>query len=131
MAKAQRHETTIFEDAGWTAIARVQNPSGNNITQATITTVELVVTMAYEDGTTATTLAQNTLTKTAVVFDTLQTGDARWTKDTTGFNFLYEVPATAFPKPGRATIEFKFTPTSGAAYFVVWTGPVIGVSEFT
>lgn len=65
------------------------------------------------------------LTIGSVIFDTLQT-DARWTVDTTGYNFLVEldaatfeeIPAADYPESQWYEIPIRFEPTSGAAFGV-------------
>lgn len=51
-----------------------------------------------------------------VIFNTLQT-DARWTKDTTGFNFLDVVPGAAFPIVDHIyDVSYTITPVGGSSY---------------
>ena len=117
MAKVRDYTLECYKSGGWTALARVELPSGNYIAQATISTVHVEVKNAA--GTI--TKASASLTVSDVVFDTLQ-NDARWTEDTTGFNFRYEVPAAAFPAAGHHRVEFKFTPSTGEVFFLTFEG---------
>jgi len=121
MPKAQIHPFTAVKDCGWTALARIQNPDGELVLQATLSAVQCTIKQA--DGTTTLDAA---LTVSSVVFDTLQTGDARWTEDDIGFNFAYETPAAAFPDAGHYRIEFRFTPTAGQPYKLMYEGPALG-----
>ena len=47
--------------------------------------------------------------------------DARWSYDATGYNFRYACVSSIFAD-GDATyrVEFKFTPTVGSQYFVIY-----------
>jgi len=50
------------------------------------------------------------------ILDSLVTNDARWTKDSTGYNFRFEPDTTAnpiFPESGEYIIVITITPTSG------------------
>lgn len=112
---AQIGHGTVFEDGAASFMARVTGPDGDNIVQADITSITFKV---YDAG--GTEAATGTLTMATVVFDTLQT-DARWNPDidTTGYNFRDDRVAGTFTAGGRYTVEYKFTPTSGADY-VFW-----------
>jgi hypothetical protein len=66
-----------------------------------------------------------TLTISSVVFDTLQTS---WGEDSTGYNFLAEIPTTAFPSGGKNyQAEVKITTTGGGVGWVKYTGPAEAV----
>lgn len=124
MGNEQTNLTFFREDTGKTLLARIQNPSGTVATQASITTIAL--TVKNQDGTT--TISSTGLTISSVIFDTIQgssLSDARWTVDTTGYNFRHEVDSTAFPDPGYATVEYYVTPLSGEPFSLVWAGPVL------
>jgi hypothetical protein len=122
MPRAKSFDTTFFCKRGWTAIARIQNPDGNNATQGSLTSVKCIVQRAKAPGTPT---YNAVLTKASVIFDTLQKAadDARWDKDGVGFNFRFEVPASAFPKSGdNYVVEFTFTPTAGEPYSLIYEG---------
>jgi hypothetical protein len=107
---------TIYEDTGVTCMSRILGDDAVAITQAT--TSAITVAVFKNTSTTATYTAS--LTVADVVFDAYQT-DARWDKDSTGYNWRYAVVASVFDA-GDATyrLEFKFTPTSGSVYFVIF-----------
>jgi len=107
---------TIYEDTGVTCMSRILGDDAAAITQATTSTIVL---NAFKNTSTTPTYTAS-LTVTDVVFDSYQT-DARWSKDATGYNFRYAVIASIFDA-GDATyrLEFKFTPTSGSVYFVIF-----------
>ena len=98
-------------------MARIQRDDAAYITQATTSTIVLKTFKNLSTTATSTT----SLTVSSTVFDALQT-DARWSKDSTGYNFRYAVPAAVFDA-GDATyrLEFYFTPSSGSAYWVIFS----------
>lgn len=107
----------ILEDTGVVLFARVELNSGDYITQSDFGTITYIV----KEGPT-TIVSSTSLTVADVVSDTLVTNDARWTTDTTGYNFVFDVPYTAFPTQGTHRVVVTFTPSSGnpvkAAWFV-------------
>ena len=107
---------TIYEDSGVTCMARILGDDATAITQS----VTSAITVAVFKNTSTTATYTASLTVADVVFNSYQT-DARWSKDATGYNFRYAVIASVFDD-GDATfrIEFKFTPTSGSQYFVIY-----------
>ena len=128
---AQIHRATFQKDCGWTAIARVYGPDGALITQAKTTAITYTV-KRYNEGANTVVVDGASLTVSAVVFDTLQGADGadskRWSKDNTGYNFLTELPKTAFPAVDHYEIEFDFDPSSGQDFKVSFAGPAIGVA---
>ena len=117
MASTTVTTKTIFEDTGATLMSRIVGDDGEYIEQGDFGTITYAI---YIDGTTAA-VDSGTLTVADVVYDALQTSDARWTVDTTGYNFKHTVAATIFDT-GDATyrIEFKFAPTGVEPFFVVF-----------
>ena len=108
----------VFEDTSPTWVERVVGQDAAAITQASITSIAYKVYNPDADETEV--VADGTLTVSTVVYDTLQTSDSRWTKDTTGFNFLWAVPATLFPTGSkRVRVDVLFTPASGGVFAIV------------
>lgn len=109
------HRATVFEDSGASCMARIVGNDAANATQASITGI----TYSVYNGDTAI-IEDSALTVATVVFDTLQT-DARWTEDSTGYNFRHDLPATTFPT-GDAVyrVEYVFNPVSGEDFAVVF-----------
>ena len=107
---------TIYEDTGATCMARIVGADATAITQATTSAITLAV---FKNANTSATYTAS-LTVADVVFNALQT-DGRWTKDSSGYNFRFSAIASIFAS-GDATfrLEFKFTPTSGSQYFVIY-----------
>ena len=123
MATAEVKRSTAFEDSGHSIMARVTGNAATNIVQADITSIAYTV----HDGKTGEQTVSSTLSKSTVVFDTLQT-DARWTEDTTGYNFRYDIPASELPNGDRTyRFEIVFDPTSGEDFSVVRDVDVIGL----
>lgn len=129
---AKINKASGFEAMGITLMDRIQGNGGTNITQASITSIAYTVTRygsqaeaeAATNGTAV--IPSTTLSKTSVVFDTLQTS-APWDSeaDSTGYNFRYDSPATDRPAvAGGGTYwhryDIVFTPASGAVFAVVW-----------
>ena len=107
---------TIYEDTGITCMSRILGDDASAITQATTSAITVAV---FKNTSTVATYTAS-LTVADVVFNSLQT-DSRWDKDSTGYNWRYDVIASVFDD-GDATyrLEFKFTPTSGSQYFVIF-----------
>jgi hypothetical protein len=113
----------VFEDSGCYLLARIRGNDAANIVQADISSINLCV--SQKGGTPDT--AGTAVTVATVIFNTLQT-DARWTVDSTGYNFRYEVPAASLPVGGRKYLsEFKFTPASGPVFHVVFEVPTLSL----
>lgn len=105
-----------FEDGGYTMLSRIMGAAASAILQADLTSISITV---YDTTDNSTAQAATSLDKTAVIFDTLQT-DARWTRDSTGYNFRYTIPATTFASGERTyRAEVKFTPVSGEVFWIV------------
>lgn len=109
----------IWEDSGPRLMARVVNTDGSAMLQSSVSSITYAV-FDLSVGQPPDSVATGTLTISSVVFDTYQT-DARWTKDTTGYNFGWNAPASSFPKGGRKyQVEIKVTPTSGEIFYLVY-----------
>lgn len=110
------YSETIFEDTSLTVMARIKGNAGTNITQASLSSITC---RSYDSSDTL--VVSPTVTISSSVFDTLQTedDDPRWTKDSTGYNFAFTIPAAAFPSPQLYRVEFKFTPAVGDPFFLV------------
>ena len=108
--------STIYEDTGVTCMARIVGADSTAITQSTTSAITLAV---FKNASTSATYTAS-LTVADVVFNTLQT-DGRWNLDSSGYNFRYSAIASIFAD-GDATyrLEYKFTPTSGSQYFVIY-----------
>lgn len=108
---------TAFEDSGITCMARVYGTGAALVTQSSVTSLTWAATNLK---TSAVIVAPTALTVSTVIFDTLQT-DAKWTADSTGYNFAHVIPASTFTTGGvRARVEYKVTPVSGEAFWIAW-----------
>ena len=123
MPEARVYKAWVFEDGGATVLARIRGNSGAYITQASLSTITYNV---YDLDDSDAAVTNGSVTISSSVFDTLQTGDDRWTADSVGFNFAFSLPVAAFPNGATTTnnyrryrIEIKFTPSSGTVFFLV------------
>ena len=119
---------TIWEDGAATCMARVLGNAGTAITQASLTAITYKI-YDIDSDTPTTVVSSGTVTISTDVFDTLQTG-ARWTIDSTGYNYLTTFAASNFATPNhRYVIEVTFDPTSGDNFpcvFQIAVVPIIG-----
>ena len=77
---------SVFEDSTFSVMARFE-VDGANAVQADCSSIAI---KAWDMADFDTAVLSASLTVANVVFDTLQT-DGRWTPDTTGYNFRYDV----------------------------------------
>ena len=119
MSHEQIFKGYVKEDGGATFLARVIGNDGVAILQSTISSLTVkVFDLDETDQDKAVYTA--TLVVADNIFDTLQT-DARWTEDTEGYNFKHDMPASAFSTGDHNyRIEYKFTPTSGEVFWVLF-----------
>ena len=127
MARATTNPAQFIKDTGKTLLGRVENPAGAVITQAGLTAITYSVKNLTSE---AFTIAAGTaITISAAVFDSLQganNADARWNADSVGYNFRFEVPATAFLTAGvNYLVDFRFDPTSGENFALLFKGPCV------
>lgn len=58
------------------------------------------------------------------VLDSPVTTTVLWTRDTTGYNFVHDLPSTTFPTGGhRYLVEYKVTLSGGEVLWGKYTGP--------
>ncbi len=108
--------TTIWEDSGAYLMSRILGSDGAAIQQADVSSIAYSVYDMDDTSSPST----GSLTVANVVYDTLQT-DARWTKDSTGYNFGWAAGASLFAGGDKVyTVEVAFTPASGEVYHVVF-----------
>lgn len=102
-------KAAMWEDTGCQYMARIVGNDAAYITQAAITAITRKIYQLPD----RTLVATDSLVVANVVYDSLQT-DARWTKDSTGYNFRDPLDAADFAS-GDALyrIEYLFDPVSG------------------
>jgi|SRR5579864_97101 len=104
-------------------LARIRSESGAYVTQASL----LSGTVKVLDGYTPVQIGSTiNLTIASVIFDTLQQDAIRWVLDTTGYNFLFTVPASYFPKAGLYLVQTEFLDTSNNPVFCQWEDTALG-----
>ena len=114
---------TIYEDTAITCMARIQGDDAAYINQDDVTSITLKTFLNY--GTTET--SSDSLTVADVVFNDEQT-DARWTKDTIGYNFRFQIPSSVFDT-GDSTYrcEFLFDMDGQPDLFVIFSVDTVEV----
>ena len=115
---------TIYEDTAITCMARIQGDDAENIVKSDVTSISLKTFLNYGTTETATIVP---VVDTSV-FNTLQDSDARWTKDSVGFNFLYQIDEVVFDT-GDSTYrcEFKFSMNDQPDLFVIFSVDTVEV----
>lgn len=117
-------EGEAFEDSSVSLMRCITGPNGVNITQASISSITYKV---FDLDDTSEPTATGSLTVSSVVFDTLQT-DARWTKDSIGYNFRWDTPAALLEDGNKVyRFEIKFTTTAGEVFPVVFHVSTVGL----
>ena len=105
----------IDERSGCVLLARLTGDDGDAIVQADVSSA------AYEvwditDSPVVRITGATSLTVANVVYNTLQT-DARWTKDSTGYNFAMVLPAASVPDAHSYRVDVQITPAAGQVFF--------------
>ena len=117
-------KSVIFERTGPALMARLVGNDGEYVTRSNISAVKYTCRNRAD---VATELLGGSLVVNDVIFNTLVTNDARWTVDTTGYNFLLLLTGAAFPEAGDYIVEVMFTPTSGEKFFLQCQFKVRGI----
>lgn len=124
-----------WEDTPYTVLARVcaRQASGSAspvtsegvlITQSDLASITCKV---YDAG--GTVIVTTTPSISDVVYNTIQTTGV-FSRIPNGGNFLYQIPATAFPTGDTTvTAEFTFTLTTGELVRAVWSIPVLNLIQ--
>ena len=122
------------EDSTATILARITarngsgaatgiNGEGNFLQIADVSTITVSV-FDVDSATPDTPIVDGaTVTVATAVLDTVVTSNVIWTKDTTGYNFLHDLPASYFPTGGnRYDVEYVVTLAGGEVFHMVFTG---------
>ena len=117
MASPSIHKVRAFEDSGISLMARITGTDAANIAQSDVSSIAYSV---FDSNDYSTAVSTGALTVSNVVFNSLQT-DARWTTDSTGYNFRWDMPASILTVGDRVyRVEITITPSSGEVYHVVF-----------
>jgi hypothetical protein len=120
-----------FEQTGGIALmGRGKSLSGSYFQQADFSSIVLKVFDMADSSAPVNGASGETIAPSSVIFNALQTSDARWTLDATGYNFRYLTSAAQLPGGGKKyRFEFKFIPTSGSsdAFWAVFEVPTLGL----
>ena len=115
MPNALIFRAIVFEKSGCQPMSRIYSPTGALTTQAGTTAITRTVTNLRTGVVIS---AATPLTIANVIFDALQT-DARWTKDSTGYNFKDGISGTILTSPNVIhRVEYKVEPASGDTYWL-------------
>lgn len=138
MTRPQVSKVSFFEDGSATALARVTardatgaatgiSGEGKWIKQADLSSITCAI-YDLSSSTPDTATSTPTVTISSAIIDTPVTDGVIWDVDSTGYNFLFDFAATAFPTGNhRYRIEFKFTTTGSAVLWLVYEGVALAV----
>ena len=114
----------VFEDSGTVHMARLVDSNRQLVTQAAVATINLSV---WDDAAPSTPIAQITLDKTEVIFDTLRTpANSAWSKDDVGCNFLYKTLPEHIPNGDQNyTFEYRIVPVDGQPMHMQFKFPTL------
>jgi len=102
----------VNEGTSPTLMGRLLGHDGAAMAKADVSSIVCDVYDVDVPGTAV--LADESIVVDDVIFDALQTGDARWTVDSTGFNFAWAAPATIIPDGSKTYhVQLTITPASG------------------
>ena len=118
MASSVIEKATIYENSSVSFLARIRISSGSYLSQGVTDSITCKV---FSLADTSTAVATPSITVSSVVFNSLQTSDDCWTKDTTGYNFKVTLNDSIFVD-GDLTyqVEFKFALSNGNDIYVVY-----------
>ena len=95
-----------FEKTGGIALmGRGRALDGDYFVQADISAINLKIYDMADPSAPINGASGQDLTVSAVVFNSLQTSDPRWTKDSTGYNFLYVTTVGQLPAGGSEQLS--------------------------
>jgi len=118
----------IWEDSGYTVLANILGHDGTSVAQADVSSIAWTIADRTVPDTA---VATGTLVVADVIYDALQTSDPRWSRDTTGFNFLAPMAASTVPNGNKVYhLRYTFTPPTGEVYqfpVVLPTRDLLGV----
>lgn len=128
MSKPKVYKAKWNEDGSAYVMARVMRKnSSQNLVAVVQSDLSAISRRVFTAADGATVIGPTSLTITDVILNTLSTGTA-WTTDSTGFNFVDTIPATAFPTGDTEyQVEYKFTLTGGDVFWLLVAGDSVPV----
>jgi hypothetical protein len=126
-------DVVFNEDGSATALGRITardgsgaatglDGEGNFLQVADVSTITCNV-YDLDSDTPDTAIITPTVTVATSVLDTVATTNVLWTKDSIGYNFIHDLPITAFPTGGNMyLVEYKITTAGGTVGFGRYKG---------
>lgn len=133
MAATDVYEVSFNEDGSATVLARMTARDGsgsatgvagegNWLEQADLASITCSV-FDLTSSTPGTAIVTPTVTISSAILDTPVTATTIWCRDTVGYNFIHDLPVTAFPTGGNLyRVEYKFTTTGGSVGWLLLQG---------
>lgn len=117
MSIAQAYQANVMEDGDAYAMARVYKKSaGHNMVVVAVADFTSITRTVYDTTDDSTVIGPTTLVTADVILAALSTGDI-WDVDSVGFNFIDQVPNTAFPNGNRTyRLLYTFTTTTSLVF---------------
>ena len=138
MSDARNFDVTWREAATATVLARLTSRTGsgtatgvkgegNWVQQADLVSIAYQAFDESNDNAEVTD-GPETVSIAGTILDTPVTSTALWTADSTGYNFLHDLPPATFPEGGHLyRVEYKFTFAGGAIGWAVFRGEALEV----
>lgn len=119
MPSVQRIDIDVCNPGvSWKQMDRVEKQTGVSITQSDVSSITYEIYDVEDNGV----RDSGTLSKTVVIFNTLQTTgtDPDWTADIAGYNFMTKWPADTAPPESRVyRYKVKLTLSDGSVCFLL------------
>ena len=122
-SKPKIYKTRWNEDGSAYVMARaMRKNSSQNLIAVVPADVSSVSRKVFKVSDGSVIIGPTTLVTADVILSALSTGSI-WTVDSTGFNFIDTVPATAFPDGDTDyQVEYKITLTGGEVFWLIVSG---------
>jgi hypothetical protein len=137
---SHRYQMRFRENSAVAVLARVTSRTGTNgatgkngegqfIRQADLASISCAIFQQNGEGQPLVAGATPAVALSAIL-DTPELSRVDWDVDDYGYNFVHDLPASAFPDGGdaiRYVVEYLFTPNVGDQFYVVAEGPADAV----